>query len=203
MVVREATAASPRAAPGWLPSSIARPAGLVCLAGAAAQVLYGLLAVRFPYPATTGSGFEALWAVANVGMIGGVVGLLALDAGRPRRLALVGGGIAILGNLLRIGAASMDVADPSKSVDALIVASVPLMFVGMAVLSATILRGERLLGWQKWIPALVTTAAAVAAAFYSIDKVVHFILLGLLWGAGWLAIGYLVVRRASASSQRG
>jgi hypothetical protein len=196
--MREVNAASPRAA-AWVPGSIARPAGLVCIAGASVQVAYGLLAVAFPYPATAGPGFEALWGIANVGMIGGVVGLLALDAGRPRRLALVGGGIAILGNIVRIGAAALDVGNPSRSSDAVIIASVPLMFVGMAVLSATILRGGRLVGWQKWIPALVTAIALVAAGFYSVDKVIHFILLGLLWGAGWLAIGALVVRQADAT----
>jgi hypothetical protein len=73
----------------------------------------------------------------------------------------------------------------------------------MAVLSATILRGGRLVGWQKWIPALVTAIALVAAGFYSVDKVIHFILLGLLWGAGWLAIGALVVRQADATPRLG
>lgn len=33
------------AAAAWLPGSIARPAGLVCLAGSTMQILYGLLAV--------------------------------------------------------------------------------------------------------------------------------------------------------------
>ena len=81
---------------------LAYRASLVCLAGSTIQILYGLLAILFPYPAILASRYEALFALANVGMIGGVVGLLALDVGRPRGLALAGGALAILGRAIRV-----------------------------------------------------------------------------------------------------
>lgn len=115
----------------------------------------------------------------------------------------MGGGIAVLGHLIRIVAVVLEVANPSGNFQAVVVAGIPFMLVGMAILSVTVVRGGRLVGWQKWMPVLVTAAAFVAAMFFSIDKVIHFILLGLLWGAGWLAIGYVVVRQAGASSRRG
>jgi hypothetical protein len=74
---------------------------MICLAGSAIQILYGALAVLFPYPAITGSLYEALWALANIGMIGGTIGWLALDLARPRWLAGLGGGLAVLGHLIR------------------------------------------------------------------------------------------------------
>jgi hypothetical protein len=42
---------------------IARYAGLVCLAGAAVQIGYGVLAAPFPYPAITEPRYELLWAL--------------------------------------------------------------------------------------------------------------------------------------------
>ena len=38
----------------------------------------------------------------------------------------------------------------------------------------------------------------VAAPFYSFDKVVHFILLGLLWGATWMHMALAGYRYATA-----
>jgi hypothetical protein len=44
------------------------------------------------------SPYEVLWVLANVGMIGGVVGWLAMDAAQPRLVGLVGGALAIAGH---------------------------------------------------------------------------------------------------------
>ena len=76
-------------------------ASLVCLAGATIQIVYGLVATRFHFWQNGNEWMEALWAVANVGMIGGALGLLALDAALPPWLATVGAAISVLGNLIR------------------------------------------------------------------------------------------------------
>lgn len=77
-------------------SQLVRSASSIGMAGTAGQVLYGALAVFFPYPTITDSGFEVLWALANIGMVAGIVRLLALDVAQPRSAALLGGGLAIL-----------------------------------------------------------------------------------------------------------
>ena len=181
----------------------ARRAGLVCLAGASLQVLYGLLAVLFPYPAIAESGFEVLWALANVGMIAGVVGWLSLDVARPRRVAVIGGGLAILGYLLRIGVSVVRLLNPDAAVDAVIVGTILLMFAGMGVVAVGTLLGRQLSGWQAWVPLLTVAAGLMTATFYSIDKVIHFILLGLFWGLAWMLLGYLVWNRAAESAKIG
>jgi hypothetical protein len=76
--------------------------------------------------------------------------------------------------------------------------SIVLMFAGIAMLGAAMLGAAtlrrrhaaapprcgagRLSGWPSRAPLLVLIGGLVTAPFYTIDKVVHFILLGLLWG---------------------
>ena len=88
-------------------------ARLVCLAGGMVQLIYGLLAVRFTPTQNLYGWDEALWALANVGMIGAVYGLLALDVARLRRLAMVGTTLVILGHLIRIVASALRILHPS------------------------------------------------------------------------------------------
>jgi hypothetical protein len=93
----------------------ARLASLVCLAGGTVQIIYGLLAIRFYFYESGYEWAEALWAVANVGMIGGAFGLLALDVARPRWLAVIGTALSILGHLIRIVASALIIIAPSNS----------------------------------------------------------------------------------------
>jgi hypothetical protein len=61
------------------------------------------------------------------------------------------------------------------------------------VLGIATRRAHRLDGTAAWAPLLVLAGGLVAAPFYSFDRRVHFILLGLLWGSAWLhmaLIGY-------------
>lgn len=181
----------------------ARRAGFVCLAGATLQVGYGVLAVAFPYPDITEPGYELLWAVANLGMVAGILGLLALDAGRPRRLALLGGALALVGHVARIVISLVLVARPeTTAVDGPIAATVLLMLGGMAVLAGTVVRGGVLAGRAAWAPSLTVVTGIVTASVYSIDKVVHFALLGLLWGSAWLLLSAVVLRAAGAPAHR-
>jgi hypothetical protein len=122
-----------------------------------------------------------------------VAAWLMMDVARPRWVAALGGGAAILGHLIRIGVSAVIEVRPHASVDAAIVGSIGFMFVGIAILGAATRRRKQLPGWNAWAPLLVLLAGLIAAPFYSIDKVVHFILLGLLWGTAWLfmaSVGY-------------
>jgi hypothetical protein len=78
-------------------------ASVVCLAGATIQIIYGLLAIPFgPYTEMDAGWDEILWALVNVGFIAGALGLLFLDVGRPRRLAVIGAAVSVLASLSRI-----------------------------------------------------------------------------------------------------
>ena len=176
---------------------VAYRASLVCLAGGTMQIIYGLLAILFPYPEIVESRFEILWALANVGMIGGAVGLLALDVARPRAMAVVGGALAILGHFIRIVVSVLLILRPAAGVDAPIVVTIVLMFLGMGLLGIATLRGKQLTGWQAWAPLLTVVAGFIAASTYSSDKHIHFILIGLFWGLPWLLVGSIVFRQAN------
>jgi hypothetical protein len=139
---------------------------------------------------------ELLWACAVVGMIGGVVGLLALGGAGPRWIALTGGALAILGCLIRIVTSALLIFRPAPDWVALILVSIGLMLVGMTLLGITTLLGKQLRGWRAWTPLAVPVSLLVIAAVYSIDQFVHFILLGF-WGIPWLLVGYVVVTQAS------
>ena len=171
---------------------LARLASLVCLTGGMIQVVYGLLAIPFgPYSQHTYGWDEVLWALANVGMIGAVLGLLALDVARPRWLAGFGGALAILGQLIRIVVSALIVLRPSWDPTAPILMSILLMLLGMGLLGIATLLGKHLTGWQAWTPLLVPAFGLITAAFYSINQFIHFILLGL-WGLPWMLVGYVV-----------
>ena len=57
--------------------------------------------------------------------------------------------------------------------------------------------GRRLSGLGRWAPGLVLATGLITAAFYSIERMVHFVLLGLLWGAAWLLLAYVAHREAT------
>jgi hypothetical protein len=178
----------------------ARRLAAVAMAGAALQLVYGVLAVLWPYPQIIAPAPELLWGLINLGMMAGIAAWLAIDVARPRWLALIGGGMAILGHLTRVVVAIWATMRPDANPDSVtttILASIALMFGGMALLTIGTEMGRRLSGPGRWAPGLVLATGIIAAAFYSTDKVVHFVLLGLLWGAAWLLLAYVAHRQAT------
>jgi hypothetical protein len=179
-------------------------ASLVCLAGGASQIIYGVLSIPFPYydPNTYYGWDEVLWAVVGVGMIAGAFGLLALDVARPRWLAVIGAALSILGNLIRIVASALLIIAPSGA-DAyvpLILISIALLVLGMGALGAATLLGRQLHGWQSWTPLLAGGCALIIAPTYSINLFLHFILLGI-WGIPWMLLGYVIFTHAVSPHQ--
>jgi hypothetical protein len=181
---------------------LAYRASLVCLAGGAIQVVYGLLAIPFgPYTESTGAWDELLWALANVGMIGGALGLLALGGARLRWLAMVGAALSVLGNMLRIVVSALLILLPSQTAYVpLILTSIALLILGMVALGIATLSGKQLTGWQAWTPLLAGGFTLIPVAIYSVNQFLHFIVLGL-WGLPWLLVGYVVFRHASDRGQ--
>ena len=177
-----------------------RRLGTVAMAGAALQLVYGLLAVVWPYPLIIAPAPELVWGVVNLGMLAGIAAWLAIDVARPRWLALIGAGVAILGHLMRVAVSIWTSIQPGANPDnvtATILASIALMFGGMALLAIGTVVGRRLSGLGRWAPGLVLATGLITAAFYSIERMVHFVLLGLLWGAAWLLLAYVAHREAT------
>ncbi len=178
----------------------ARRLGTVAMTGAALQLVYGVLAVVWPYPLIIAPAPELVWGVVNLGMLAGIAAWLAIDVARPRWLALIGGGVAILGHLMRVAVSIWTSIQPGAnpdSVTATILASIALMFGGMALLALATVVGRRLSGLGRWAPGLVLATGLITAAFYSIERMVHFVLLGLLWGAAWLLLAYVAHHEAT------
>ena len=185
---------------------LAYRAGLVCLIGSSILIVFGLLAILFPYPRILDGQFEFLFLLANAGMVGGVVGLLALDMGRPRPLALVGGALGIIGHTIRIVLAVSLMRRPvlpgeDATVDAAFLASIMLMYLGMGMLGIATLRGKRITGWRAWAPLLTLATGIIAGATFSFDRYLNSILAGLLWGAAWLLVASVVLRHSSGRTQ--
>jgi hypothetical protein len=177
-------------------------ASLVCLAGGAIQIMYGLLAIWFPYGNQFYGWDEALWVLANVGMIGGVLGLIFLDVGRPRWLARLGAALSVLGNLLRIIASVLLIVAPAQA-DAylpFVLLSILLVVLGLLVLGVATLRGRQVQGWQAWLPLLIAGCIFGIVPTYDGNRYLHFILLGL-WGIPWMLLGYVVLTHAAARQQ--
>lgn len=184
--------------------SFARTLSIVCMVGATTQIGYGLLSIPFPFgdPNTYYGWDEALWIVAQIGMIGGALGLLTLDVARPRWLAVIGAAVSGLGNLIRIVASNLLITAPANA-DAyvpLILFSILCMVLGMGTLGVSTLLGKQLRGWQAWMPLLAGASPLVIMPTYSINLPLHFILLGL-WGIPWLLVGYVVFSFATKQEQ--
>jgi hypothetical protein len=166
-------------------------------AGALIQIGYGLLACVFGYPAISDRPFEALWALAKIGMIANIAVWLSIKVATPR-LALIGGGLAILGHLIRVAISLVTEARPDASIGTPVVITVMLVFTGLALLGIATVRARILTGAPAWAPLIVLAGGLVAAPFYSFNKAVHFILLGLLWGATWMYMALAGYRYATA-----
>lgn len=181
-------------------SRTTRIAGFFCLAGAIVQLIYGLLAVWVPYAPDTYYGWdEALWLAATLGMVGGVLGLLILDLGRPRWLAVGSGTLVILALLARSLASILIIFQADWNVINLIPLTVLIVLLGMFVLGIAVLRGKQLTGWRAWTPFIISISGFLVSAVFSFNLYLHFILLGL-WGISWLLVGYVIVMCASAQT---
>ena len=166
--------------------------------GAVVQMVYGLLALAFPYPRITDRPFEAVWMLAVAGMIATVVAWLGAGAGKPRMLGLFGGGLTIIGCVIRIVVALYGMARPEAAVDLPIVISIGFMFSGLALLGVAALLGRDRSGWRRWAPLIVLAGGLIAAPLYDSARVVHFFVLGLVWGSAW----FLMAVAAQTDNER-
>ena len=84
-----------------------------------------------------------------------------------RRLALVGGVLAILGHTFRVMISLAIEARPGAAVNLPIVVTITLSFVGLALLGTATLRAKDLTGRAAWAPLLVLAGGLAAVPFHS------------------------------------
>ena len=89
---------------------------------------------------------------------------------------------------------------PNAAVDLALVTTIMLMFIGLALLGIATVRAHVLTGPSAWAPLIVLSGGLIAAPFYSFDKVVHFILLGQLWGGTWMYMALVGYRDTTAQA---
>lgn len=182
---------------------LAKRAAWIAIAGGVVQVIYGILAIFFPYASGTTYGWdEALWVLASIGMAGAVSGILLLGVGEPGCLKWSGGIAALTGILTRIVASVFTMAGSSWDPLPLILVSIFLILGGMTVLGIALVGDDRLPGWRAWTPIVVSVFGFIVAAIYSVSLFVHFILLGA-WGLSWMLVAYVVMDYASEPSANG
>lgn len=178
-------------------------AGTVGVGGAVIQLGYGVVALLWPYPTITDAPYEVMWALVNVGMVATVVGLTAVLHPRFGRMVVTGGALAVAGHLTRVVVSVLlatGAADEGAGVDGAIVGSILGMFGGMAILAVATVRTRLWLGWKSWLPTATVATGLITTAFYSIDLVAHFVMLGLLWGIPWLLLAIAVRQLGSRST---
>jgi len=174
---------------------------VLAIAGAIAQLAYGVLAIAFPWPKIVSSGGEAIWIAANVGMLAGYIGWAVVVA--RGRMVAVGVAIAGTGFVIRIAGALITIASPEAIAFPLVLGSIVLTLVGVAVVAVGTLRVRGARSWEAWVPAVAALVELGLVSIYSLDTLLHFVLLGLLWGAVSLVIGLIVASRALTASDPG
>ena len=169
-----------------------KPLAWFGVAGAIAQLMYGIGAVLDPYPGITSPGWEMLWLVINLAMVASI-GAWVMGHPAGGRLTRWGGLVAGVGHALRAVVSAVLVVNQDAPVDAAIVAAIVLMFGGMAAIAVASLRTK-----SGWAPATVLATGLAAASTYSLDKHLHFILLGLVWGGAWMWLASINTRKVPA-----
>ncbi|MDH5403067.1 MAG: hypothetical protein OEZ01_04200 [Candidatus Heimdallarchaeota archaeon] len=171
----------------------AKQSGWIAIIGGIFQLIYGILAIFFPYSPGVYYGWdEGLWILANIGMAGAIFGILILNVGKPDSLTRLSGIAAIIGVFTRIIASIFIIMRSSWDPLPIILLSILLILGGMFALGIAILRGNKIKGWQSWTPILVSIFGFIVAALFSVSLFIHFILLGF-WGVFWMLIGYVVI----------
>jgi hypothetical protein len=158
-------------------------ASTVGLVAAAISLGYGLLALAFPYPRITDTPFEVLWAIINLGYVGTLTAWVRSWPGPVPALGRLGWAVAVAGLLVRVADVAWFIARPEDARDWPVVASILLTFTGLALLGVASLRGGP--RTRRWAPLLVLGVGVATALLYGPLPVLHFAVLGVVWGACW------------------
>jgi len=185
-------------------TSRARLAGAACVAGGvllAATILIGIDGTR-----STVAGL-VVWGLAMACLMGGPLGLLALDAAGGRPLGYIGAGLALLGQATQVAGMAYIIAYPALEADQLFTPlGAQAISIGMLLLGIACLRAKRLTGWRRLAPLappvyFLAQLLAIQIPFYLTKGLQPNFILLALWGLAWVLLGQAI--RSSARERVG
>ncbi|GHO51131.1 hypothetical protein [Ktedonospora formicarum] len=189
-------------------SSRLRLLGMLCLIGGVLQVADTPLDLWWSDPTSPVHAVARLiWAIANLALIGGPLGIIAHRFVSPGWLTMAGAGIAILGMLSQAsGMISYLVFPDSGAGQILTPPGGILIALGMVVLGIATLLGKMLAGWQAWAPLLVglyfiAQLALIQIPFFLGKGLLIFAPLVDLWGLFWILLGAVIVLSEAVPAQ--
>lgn len=182
--------------------------GALCLLGGILQLSDTPLDLWWPTPP---SPFHAaarlIWAIANLALIGGPIGIIAGRLVSPGWLAMAGAVIAILGNLSQGSGMIFYLLLPDSGVgQALTPPGGILIALGMIVLGSAALLRKRFPGWRTWTPILVglyfvAQLLVIQIPFFLSKGHLIFAPLVDLWGFFWILLGVVIIRSEAVPAQ--
>jgi hypothetical protein len=184
-----------------LPKTLFRLSGFVCLAGGLAWFALCLLVASEVELSWNPSASSFLFALTNLCLMGGPMGLLVLGAagdGWKLRVGLMGACLTLLGQCSYIAGASYTFATgeeigfvpASRALGALLVG------VGMLTLGSATSMARRLPGWRRIAPVTVGLYYAcmipIQIIFFIIPKGSPSVTILAFWGLPWALLGWTI-----------
>jgi hypothetical protein len=183
------------------PTTLFRLSGFVCLAGGLAWFALCLLAASGIERSWNPSTGALLFALTNLCLMGGPMGLLILGAagdGWKLRVGLTGACLTLLGQCSYIAGASYTLVTDeetgfvfgSRALGALLVG------VGMLTLGAATSVARRLPGWRRIAPVMVGIYYAcmipIQIIFFIIPQGAPSVTILAFWGLPWALLGWTI-----------
>ncbi len=174
--------------------------GLLCLIGGSLQLCDLPLDVWWSTPTSPIHAVALLlWGLANIALMGGPIGIIARRFVPPGGAAMVGAGLALLGNLSQIAGMLCYLLLPrSAGGQVLTPLGGILITLGMSVLGMATLGEKKLSGWRAWMPLLVglyflVQLVVIQVPFFLRGGHPLFAPLLDLWGLFWVLLGLVMV----------
>lgn len=169
--------------------------GLLCLVGGILQLADTPLDLSTPASPAA----RLIWAIANLALISGPIGILVRRFAFPGWLTFAGAGVTILGMLTQASGMICYLLLPNSGAGQILTPPGGILIaLGMVVLGIATLLRKQLSGWQAWAPLLVglyfiAQLTLVQIPFFLSKGQLIFAPLVDLWGFFWILLGGVIV----------
>lgn len=182
--------------------------GLLCLIGGILQLADTPLDLWWSDPTSPVHAVARLiWAIANLALIGGPIGIIARRFVFPGWLAIAGAGVTILGTLSQASGMICYLFLPNSGAGQVLTPPGGILIaLGMVVLGIAALLRKKLPGWQAWVPLLVglyfiAQLVLIQIPFFLRKGHLIFAPLVDLWGFFWVLLGVVIVWSETVPAQ--
>ncbi|GHO81018.1 hypothetical protein KSD_87890 [Ktedonobacter sp. SOSP1-85] len=182
--------------------------GLLCLIGGILQLADTPLDLWWSDPTSPVHAVARLiWAIANVALIGGPIGIIARRFVFPGWLAIAGASVTILGTLSQASGMICYLFLPNSGAGQVLTPPGGILIaLGMVALGIAALLRKKLPGWQAWVPLLVglyfiAQLVLIQVPFFLRKGHLIFAPLVDLWGFFWILLGVVIVWSETVPAQ--